>query len=97
MKRLLTPLVLSLAFLVTSLALFSSVNFGQRARRPTQVPAGKTYVYLDENGKEVARRRAGQSASAAGVMDCAIVDCPSTFDKSVVCWKCKKRPATVRQ
>jgi hypothetical protein len=98
MKRFLTPLVLSLALLVTSLAFFSSVNFGQRARLPTQVPAGKTYVYLDENGKEVSRRRAGQSARAAGVVNCAQIPCPPDFDKGIVCWKCKRSPsAATRQ
>ena len=93
MKRFLTPLVLSLALLVTSLAFFSSVNFGQRARLPTRVPAGKTYVYLDNNGKEVSRRRAGQSARAAGVLNCVKIPCPPTFDKDVVCWQCERDPS----
>jgi len=55
------------------------------------VPAGKTYVQLDQNNKEVARFAAGKSM---GVTDCAQVPCPETFKPGTVCWKCKERPLT---
>jgi hypothetical protein len=87
MTRILIPLLFVL------LLLGSVVSSGQ-VTKTNKVPTGKTYVYLDENGKEVARRKSGQSTSTAGITDCAQVPCPSTFDKDVVCWKCKKRPAT---
>lgn len=86
-----------LTLLVFSLVVFSSVNFGQRLRHPVRVPEGKTYVYLDKGGREIARRRSGQSTTTTGITDCAKIPCPSTFDKDVVCWKCEKRPDTVQR
>ncbi len=87
MKRFLHPRVY-LALLVTSLALFSSVNFGQQLRNP-RVPAGQTYVYLDRNRKEVSRRTAGQSArSTNATQHCVKITCPDNFEKNVVCWSC---------
>ena len=56
------------------------------------VPTGKTYVKLDANNKEIARFGAGQTT--AGIKDCAIIKCPSTFGSDVVCWKCEDRPST---
>lgn len=56
------------------------------------VPPGKTYVELNASGQEIARFSSGQTM--ARMTDCAQVPCPSTFGKNVVCWKCKKRPAT---
>ena len=52
------------------------------------VPAGKTYVKLDQNRKEIARFSAGQRMRHA-TSDCVQVDCPDTFGKDIVCWKCK--------
>jgi len=83
--------------LVFLLLLFITALSSVQVTKTAKVPAGKTYVYLDENNKEVARKRSGQTAGTTGVTDCAEVPCPSTFDKNVVCWKCKKRPATKSQ
>jgi hypothetical protein len=56
---------------------------------PTLVPAGKTYALLDEKGKTTKRFRAGTKTSMT--VDCVQVPCPDTFEKGVVCWKCKER------
>ena len=78
-----------LTLLVFSLVVFSSVTFGQRARNP-RVPAGKTYVYLNRTtGKEISRRRAGQSVSSTNATQhCVKITCPAHFDKNTVCWSC---------
>lgn len=64
---------------------------------PRRVPRGKTYVYFDDKGTELARIKAGQLARSRNITDCAQIPCPSTFGKDVICWKCVKRPSTVRQ
>lgn len=89
MKRFLTLLVLSLA-------VFSSVSFGQLPRR---VPAGKTYVYLNRTtGKEISRRRAGQSTRATNnTTHCVKITCPDHFDKNTVCWSCTTTSAVRQQ
>lgn len=87
-----------LILLVIAVALFgSTVSFGQTGKLPRKVPRGKTFVYLNDSGKELARKRAGQSTRVNGVIDCAQIPCPSTFGKDVVCWKCVERPLTTRQ
>jgi hypothetical protein len=57
---------------------------------PATVPPGRTYVQLDAGGKRLGEFLAGQTTPMS-TTDCAQVDCPSTFDKNVVCWKCKER------
>jgi hypothetical protein len=57
---------------------------------PTLVPRGKTYVQLDAGGKTLSQFLAGQKTTMA-VADCVQVNCPSTFEKDIVCWKCKER------
>jgi hypothetical protein len=88
-----------LILLVIAVALFSSaVSFGQGGTKlPRRVPKGKTYVYLNNNGTEIARKKAGQSTRSNGITDCAQIPCPSTFGKDVVCWKCVERPLTTAQ
>ncbi len=92
MTRILIPLL----FVV--LLLGSVVSFGQVTKTTNKVPSGKTYVYLDKNGKVVARRKSGESIKGnATTGDCVQVTCPSTFDKNIVCWKCKKSEAEKAQ
>ena len=50
------------------------------------VPVGKTYVVYDGKGKKVAQFRSGQKTSMT--TDCAMIKCPPTVGKNVVCWKC---------
>ncbi len=57
---------------------------------PTVVPRGKTYVLLDAGGKKIGDFMSGQKTTMT-VTDCVQVPCPNTFDKGVVCWKCKER------
>jgi len=83
--------------LVIALALGSVVSFGQVGKLPSKVPTGKTYVFLDSKGKELRRRKSGQSARTNNISDCAVIPCPSTFGKDIVCWICKERPSTVKQ
>jgi hypothetical protein len=91
MKRILIPLVIALA-------LGSVVSFGQVASKlPSKVPKGKTYVYYDSKGKELRRRKSGQSARSNNITDCAQIPCPSTFGPDIICWKCVERPSTVKQ
>ena len=59
------------------------------------VPKGKTYVKVDEKGKEIGRFTAGKLMR--GVADCAQVPCPVTFGPDIVCWKCVERPKTNTQ
>jgi hypothetical protein len=87
----------TLILLVIAIALFSSaVSFAQ-SKLPRRVPRGKTYVYLNNSGKELARKRAGQNTHSTGITDCAQIPCPSTFGKDVICWKCVERPITATQ
>ena len=58
-----------------------------------KVPAGKTYVQVDEKGKEVKRFKSGEQTTMA-VADCVQVNCPRSFDRDVVCWKCVERLKT---
>jgi hypothetical protein len=86
-----------LILLVVAIALFgSAVSFAQN-RLPRRVPRGKTFVYLNSSGKELSRKKAGQSTRVNGITDCAQIPCPSTFGKDVVCWKCVERPLTTSQ
>lgn len=52
-----------------------------------RVPRGKTYAIQQEG-------RRGFDILATGTtlpqVDCVQVNCPSTFDPDVVCWKCKE-------
>jgi hypothetical protein len=57
---------------------------------PAVVPRGRTYVQLDAAGKTIGEFLAGQKTPMA-VTDCVQVNCPPTFGKDVVCWKCKER------
>jgi hypothetical protein len=57
---------------------------------PTVVPRGKTYVLLDAGNKKIGDFMSGQKTTM-GVTDCVQVNCPDTFGKDVVCWKCKER------
>ena len=86
-----------IVFTMFMLFLGSTSTFGQTDTRAKIVPKGKTYVYLDDKGSEVARRRSGQASKTAGITDCAQVPCPSTFGKDIVCWKCVRRPVTKAQ
>jgi len=86
-----------LILLVIAIALFGSAVSLAQSKLPRKVPRGKTYVYLNNSGKEIARKRAGQNTSSTGITDCAQITCPSTFGKDVVCWKCVERPITSAQ
>ena len=55
---------------------------------PTRVPAGKTYALLDDN--RVQQKFKGGTRTSMTI-DCVQIDCPGTFGKGVVCWKCKER------
>jgi len=90
MKRILILLVIAIALLS------SAVSFAQ-SKLPRRVPRGKTYVYLNDSGKELARKKAGQNTSSNGITDCAQIPCPSTFGKDVICWKCVERPISAAQ
>lgn len=79
---------------VIALALFSSAISLAQNKLPKRVPKGKTYVYLDNNNTELARRTAGKAARVKGIIDCAQIPCPPTFPADAVCWKCVKRPTT---
>ena len=57
---------------------------------PTKVPSGKTYALLDKDGKTVKKFKSGTKTTMA-VADCVQVDCPDSFERDVVCWKCKER------
>ena len=83
-------LMLTLAFVAVPALCLVSAEPKKPALQPMElvVPAGKTYVKLDQNGKEIARFRAGQRMQHA-TSDCVQVDCPDTFGKDIVCWKCK--------
>ncbi len=54
------------------------------------MPRGRLYVQLDAGGKKIRDFQSGQKTTMA-VADCAQVDCPSSFGKDIVCWKCKER------
>lgn len=81
MKTLLT-ITLAMFFL----ALLADVSTEAQNLSYAKVPRGKTYVVLDEKGKEVAKFKSGQKTTMAA--DCVIVKCPDTFDPNVTCWKC---------
>ena len=49
----------------------------------------KTYVVLDDSGKEVKNFTAGDATSLT--VDCAQIPCPERIGKDVVCWRCKDR------
>ncbi len=86
MTRILIPLLFVLLLSGTV------VSSGQAPSRTTnKVPAGKTYVYLDKNGKVLKTKKPGESTGDATTGDCVIVTCPPKFDKKIVCWQCKKR------
>ena len=51
-----------------------------------RVPTGKTYIVYDGKRKKVAEFRSGQKTSMT--TNCAMIKCPSTFGKDVVCWQC---------
>jgi len=55
---------------------------------PGMVPQGKAY-YLMKNGKVDKKFKSGSSTSMAA--DCAQINCPKSFDKDIVCWKCIER------
>jgi hypothetical protein len=67
-----------------------SQNAGSLSNRPmlsyAEVPVGKTYVVYDAKRKKVGEFRSGQRTPKA--TDCAMIKCPSTFGKDVVCWQC---------
>jgi hypothetical protein len=87
-----------LILFVIAVALFgSAVSLAQSNKLPRRVPRGKTYVYLNNSGKEIARKRAGQNTHSNGITDCAQIPCPSTFGKDVICWKCVERPISAAQ
>ena len=88
MRRLL--LTIAIASLFASLAAQAADKVVKRGVGGASqiVPAGATYVQLDQNNNEVARFAAGKSM---GVTDCAQVPCPDTFKPGTVCWKCKER------
>lgn len=77
---------------VIAIALFSSAISLAQSKLPRKVPKGKTYVYLNDSGKEIARKKAGQSTTSNGITDCAQIPCPSTFGSGIICWKCVERP-----
>ena len=56
---------------------------------PTRVPSGKTYALLDDDGRVLRKFKAGTRTSMT--IDCVQIDCPGTFGKGIVCWKCKER------
>lgn len=60
---------------------------GTEMRLTGRVPRGKTYAIQREG-------RRGFDILATGTalpqVDCVQVNCPSTFDPDVVCWKCKE-------
>jgi hypothetical protein len=56
---------------------------------PTRVPAGRTYALLDDDGRVIQKFKAGTRTSMT--IDCVQIDCPGTFSKSVVCWRCEPR------
>jgi hypothetical protein len=90
MKRILILLVIALALSG------SVVSFGQTGNKlPRRVPKGKTFIYLNDSGKEIGRRRAGQLARRRNIIDCAQIPCPPTFPSDAVCWKCVERPSSV--
>jgi hypothetical protein len=60
---------------------------------PQTVPVGKTYVQVDDKGKEIKRFKSGEKTTFA-VADCVMVNCPRSFDRDVVCWKCVERLKT---
>jgi hypothetical protein len=51
-----------------------------------RVPTGKTYYVYDGKGKKVGEFKSGQKTPKA--TSCAMIKCPSTFGKDVVCWQC---------
>jgi hypothetical protein len=85
MKKLLT-ITSAMLFLILSLDVSTAQNLSY-----SKVPRGSTYVVLDNNGKEIAKFKAGQKTTMGG--DCVIVKCPDTFDPRVTCWKCVKLTA----
>jgi hypothetical protein len=58
------------------------------------VPTGQTYVKLDQSKKAIGTFTAGQSM---GVLNCAQIPCPSTFNPGTVCWQCKESASLQRQ
>lgn len=65
-------------------------NTKVRARRSSKTP--KNYQ-LNAAGKFVpftppSSGKAGAKAKSS--VDCAIIPCPSSFDKGITCWKCKR-------
>jgi hypothetical protein len=57
---------------------------------PTVVPRGRLYALLDDSGRKIRDFQSGQQTPMT-TTDCVQVPCPDTFDKNVVCWKCKER------
>lgn len=55
------------------------------------VPPGERYVILDDRNRKMSEFTAGQQTPVT--TDCVQVSCPPTFEKDVVCWKCKERIA----
>lgn len=52
-----------------------------------RVPEGKTYVFFNKKGKEIARYRGGQSTDREQ-RHCVQIDCPKMMGDTI-CWACE--------
>jgi hypothetical protein len=57
----------------------------------TVVPEKTSILVYDEHGTLLRKATSGTKVGGKGVVDCAQVPCPSTFDPGIICWKCKER------
>src|SRR2546428_9646093 len=54
------------------------------------VPEKTNILVYDEKGTLLRKAQSGTKVGGKGVVDCAQVPCPSTFDPAIICCKCKE-------
>lgn len=60
------------------------------------VPEKTNILVYDEKGTLLRKASSGSKVGGKGVVDCAQVPCPSTFDPGIICWKCKERTVVAK-